>query len=45
MPMTRDEAIAALTAPGEPYELEWVEENGRRVRMFRNGPRTLRELY
>ena len=39
MPMTRDEAIAALTAPGEPYELEWVVESGRRARTGSNSCR------
>ena len=43
--MTRAEAIAALTAIGQPYELEQVDDHGRRVRMFKNAPHSLRELY
>lgn len=44
-PMTRDEAIAAATAPGQPHEL--VEEviNGRSQRVFRNAPASLRVLF
>ena len=43
--MTRQEAIAALTAPGQPYELHEVVVDGRRVRAFRNAPTSLRALY
>ena len=43
--LSRGEAIAALTAIGQPYELEQVDDLGRRVRMFKNAPRSLRELY
>ena len=43
--MDRQEALAALTAPGERYELEDVELYGRSCRAFRNAPPTLRELY
>ena len=42
---TRQQAIEALTAPGQPYELETVEIGGRRVRVFRNAPGSLRELF
>ncbi|REK05922.1 MAG: fatty acid--CoA ligase [Acidobacteria bacterium] len=42
---TRSEAIARLTAPGEPFELETIELYGRPCRWFRNGPQTLRDLY
>ena len=42
---TRQQALAALTAPGEPYALETVELGGRRLRVFVNAPRSLRELY
>jgi long-chain acyl-CoA synthetase len=41
----RREAIAALTAPGQPYELRTAEIGGRRVRVFANAPRSLRELF
>ncbi len=43
--VTRDQAIAALTAPGEPYELVEVEQYGDTCRVFLNAPRSLRELY
>lgn len=43
--LTRAEAITALTATGEPYELEEVEQYGEICRAFMNGPRTLRELF
>ena len=41
----RAEAIAALTAPGQPFELEWVEQYGRRCRAFRHAPPTFRALF
>lgn len=44
-PVSRPEAIAALTAPGEPYELERLEIDGRTVRNFKNGPASLRAMY
>lgn len=43
--MNRDQALAALTAPGEAYELEEIELYGRPCRAFRNAPATLRDLY
>jgi long-chain acyl-CoA synthetase len=43
--ITRSEALAALTAPGEEYELEEVLQYGDVCRAFRNAPRSLRELY
>jgi long-chain acyl-CoA synthetase len=43
--MTRDEAITALTAPGQPYELLPMQINGVQVRAFRNTPRSLHELF
>jgi long-chain acyl-CoA synthetase len=43
--MDRRAALAALTAPGEPYELEEVELYGRACRAFRNAPPTLRDLF
>ena len=42
---TRQQAIEALTAPGQPCELETVESGGRRLRAFRNAPRSLRQLF
>ncbi len=43
--ISRQAAIAALTAPGQPYELEWVQASGRRVRAFKNAPASLRTMY
>lgn len=43
--MTREQAIEQVTGPGQPYELEYVEMNGRQCRAFKNAPPTLRELY
>jgi long-chain acyl-CoA synthetase len=43
--MDRRAALAALTAPGEAYELEEVELYGRTCRAFRNAPATLRDLF
>jgi len=43
--MDRDTALAELTAPGAPYELEKVELYGRKCRAFRHAPATLRDLY
>nr|WP_222124969.1 class I adenylate-forming enzyme family protein [Variovorax boronicumulans] len=44
-PMTRAQAIAALTAPGMPHALEDATVQGRPVRVFSNGPASLRALY
>ncbi|MDZ7827794.1 MAG: AMP-binding protein [Gammaproteobacteria bacterium] len=43
--MSREAARAALTAPGQPYELETVEVRGAPVQCYRNAPSSLRELY
>jgi long-chain acyl-CoA synthetase len=43
--MDRQAALEALTAPGEPYELEEVELYGRTCRAFRKAPPTLRDLF
>ena len=43
--LTRPEAIAQLTAPGQPFELELAELYGRQCRTFKNAPPTLRELF
>jgi len=42
---TRAEAIAALTDTGEPYELVLETVRGRPLKVFRNAPATLRDLY
>lgn len=43
--MTREQAVAALTAPGAPLAIASVVANGRAVRAFTAGPQTLGELY
>jgi len=43
--LTREQAVARLTAPGEPFELELVELYGASCRAFKNAPPTLRALY
>jgi long-chain acyl-CoA synthetase len=43
--LKREEAIAQLTAPGQPFELETVELYGASCRAFKNAPPTLRDLY
>ena len=43
--MDRASAIAELTAPGQPYELETVELYGRECLAFRQAPPTLRALF
>lgn len=43
--LTRAAAIAALTAPGEPYELVPIEQYGRPRKAFANAPQTLRHLF
>ncbi|MCZ6709471.1 MAG: class I adenylate-forming enzyme family protein [Gammaproteobacteria bacterium] len=43
--VTRAQAIATLTAPGQTYELESLVINDANLRVFKNAPRSLRELY
>jgi len=43
--LTRKEALAQLTAPGEPYELHSITVHGNTCRAFRNAPPTLRDLF
>ena len=43
--MTRDEAIAATTGPGQAYELVDAVVGGRQVRVFKHAPESLRALY
>jgi long-chain acyl-CoA synthetase len=45
MPMTWTEALAALAAPGAPFESVESEVLGRRQRVFKNAPPTLRALF
>lgn len=44
-PSTRNEALALLTAPGKPFELQTLPINGRPLRVFTNAPSSLRELF
>jgi len=44
-PVSRAAAVAALTAPGQPGELENIVVNGRKLRAFKNAPPTLRAYY
>ncbi|HEY6176053.1 MAG TPA: AMP-binding protein, partial [Kofleriaceae bacterium] len=44
-PLSRPEAIAALTAPGQPFEIEPLEIAGRSVRSFKYAPPSLRAMY
>ncbi len=43
--LTRRDAIATLTAAGEPYELERRDVGGRSCRVFVNAPESLRALF
>ena len=42
---TRQEAIALVTGPGQPLELETVSVDGQPQRVFKNGPSNLHKLY
>lgn len=44
-PMLRAQAIAELTAPGQPGELIDIVAHGRKVKAFKNAPPTLRDYY
>ena len=44
-PMSREAAIAELTAPGMPHALVDAEIRGRRMRVFAHAPTSLRALY
>ena len=44
-PMTRPEAIAATTGPGQPHELVDALVNGRALRVFKNAPNSLRAMF
>src|SRR5262245_22123979 len=44
-PMSRADAIATLTAAGQPFELETLEVDGRTVRAFKHAPASLRAMY
>jgi long-chain acyl-CoA synthetase len=40
-----DDAIAALTAPGAPFEVVEADVGGQRLKVFRRTPPSLRELF
>lgn len=42
---TRSEAIAELTSAGKLFEIEVVDVRGNPLRVFKNAPRTLREVW
>ena len=44
-PMSRVEAIAATTGPGQPHELVDMVIRGRSQRVFRHAPASLRAMY
>ena len=43
--VTRQEALAHLTAPGQLHEIVETEAIGRRIRVFKNAPRNMGQLY
>jgi long-chain acyl-CoA synthetase len=45
MPPTWNEAVAALTAPGAPFEIVEARVHGRPRRVFKNAPASLRALF
>jgi long-chain acyl-CoA synthetase len=45
MPMTWNEAVAAITGPGAPFEVVEAEVRGQRVRTFKSSPPSLRALF
>jgi long-chain acyl-CoA synthetase len=44
-PLSRPQAIAQLTAKGQPFELEEAVIGGRALRVFKQAPPTLRALF
>jgi long-chain acyl-CoA synthetase len=45
VPATRAEALAILTAPGQPYELQTIEIAGQAQRVFVGAPASLRQMF
>jgi long-chain acyl-CoA synthetase len=43
--VTRNEALAELTAPGQPYEIIRTEAIGRQIRFFKNAPKNVGEIF
>lgn len=42
---SRQDAVAALTAPGAPFEIGYTETNGSLLRYFVNAPASLGDIY
>ncbi|HEY1762455.1 MAG TPA: AMP-binding protein, partial [Acidimicrobiales bacterium] len=40
-----EEAIAAVSAPGQPFEVVTAEKNGVTNRVFKNAPATVRDFF
>ena len=43
--VSREQALARLTAPGQPFEIVEVDVRDRHLRVFKNAPRNLRDIY
>jgi long-chain acyl-CoA synthetase len=43
--VTRNDALAQLTAPGQPHEIVEIDAIGRHLRVFKNAPKNLGQLY
>ncbi len=43
--LSYDEAAAAVTAPGERYEVEEIEVDGVTVKAFKHAPPNLRTIF
>jgi long-chain acyl-CoA synthetase len=43
--VTRADALAQLTAPGQPFEIVEASYWGRKARVFKNAPKNLGEIY
>ena len=43
--LTRDEAIAELISTGSPFELETVNVHGNPLRVYKNAPVSLRDIW
>lgn len=45
MTLSYDDAAALVTAPGQRFETEEIDLDGPRVTVFKNAPKTLREIF
>ncbi len=45
MALSMQEAIAAVTAPGQPFEVQLVQVDGVTNRVFKNAPANLRDIF